>query len=53
MNGIAIEKVETFDFLGVTLDTDKGVLSKYSGIINKLKNICNSIFWRCYAGALK
>ena len=48
MNGIEIEKVETFDFLGVTLDeyltwkshTDKMAikLSKYSGIINKLKN---------------
>ena len=48
MNGIEIERVETFDFLGVTLDetltwkphTDKVAtkLSKYSGIMNKLKN---------------
>ena len=48
MNGIEIERVETFDFLGVTLDeyltwkshNDKVAtkLSKYSGIINKLKN---------------
>ena len=47
MNGIEIERFETFDFLGVTLDenrtwkphTDKVAteLSKYSGIINKLK----------------
>ena len=48
MNGIEIERVETFDFLGVTLDenltwkphTDKMAtkLSKYAGIMNKLKN---------------
>ena len=48
MNGIEIERVETFDFLGVTLNenltwkphTDKVAtkLSKYSGIMNKLKN---------------
>ena len=47
INGVAIEKVEQFDFLGVTLDeyinwtphTNKLVvkLSKYSGILNKLK----------------
>ena len=47
MNGIEIERFETFDFLGVTLDenrtwkphTDKVAteLSKYSGMINKLK----------------
>ena len=48
MNGTEIERVKTFDFLGVTLDenltwkphTDKVAtkLSKYSGIMNKLKN---------------
>ena len=48
MNGIEIERVETFDFLGVTLDenltwkphTDKvpTKLFKYSGMMNKLKN---------------
>ena len=48
MNGIEIERVETFDFLGATLDenltwkphTDKVAteLSKYSGKMNKLKN---------------
>ena len=48
MNGTEIQRVEAFDFLGVTLDenltwkshTDKVAtkLSKYSGIINKLKN---------------
>ena len=48
MNGIEIDRVETFNFLGVTLDenltwkphTDKVAtkLSKYSGIMNKLKN---------------
>ena len=47
INGVAIEKVEQFDFLGVTLDeyinwkpqTNKLAvkLSKYSGILNKLK----------------
>ena len=48
MNGIEIERIETFDFLGVTLDenltwkpnTDKvpTKLFKYSGMMNKLKN---------------
>ena len=48
MNGIEIERVETFTFLGVTLDenlawkphTDKVAtkLSKYSRIMNKLQN---------------
>ena len=57
MNGTEIQRVEAFDFLGVTLDenltwkshTDKVAtkLSKYSGIINKLKkNTCHLIFWR-------
>ena len=48
MIGTEIERAETFDFLGVTLDdnltwkphTDKVArkLSTYSGIMNKLKN---------------
>ena len=48
MNGTEIQRVEAFDFLGVTLDenltwishTDKVATKfyKYSGIINKLKN---------------
>ena len=49
MNGTEIQRVEAFDFLGVTLDenlawkshTDKVAtkLSKYSGIINELKKL--------------
>ena len=56
MNGTDIQKVQTFDFLGVNVDdnltwkshTDKVAikLSKYSGIINKKKNHSYSIFWR-------
>ena len=48
MNGIEFERVETFDSLGVTLDENltwkphadqvDTKLSKYSGIMNKLKN---------------
>ena len=48
INQNEIEKIDKFDFLGVTLDenvywkahTDKLAtrLSKYSGILNKLKN---------------
>ena len=56
MNGIEIERVETFDSLGVTLDeyltwkphTNKVAtkLSKYSGIMNKLTNFWHAILWK-------